>query len=125
MSDALSARPGAKQQTWVMLTSNTGANGSNVSGEEVTYTLSTASEQAIAQEPLVMASAATNAEIGRGGRSHADGAHAQAGADTVRALASNGEDVVGALCAGDGDHGVGRQFVSQGKVICQWTATGA
>ena len=34
-------------------------------------------------------------------------------------LTSSGEDVVGALCAADGTKGVGSQYVSQGKVICQ------
>lgn len=32
---------------------------------------------------------------------------------------SNGSDVVGALCAGDGTKGVGSQYVNQGKIICQ------
>lgn len=34
------------------------------------------------------------------------------------AIASNGESVVGSLCARD-FKGVGSQYVSEGKVICQ------
>lgn len=35
----------------------------------------------------------------------------------VSCIASNGQDVIGALCARDGK-GVGSQFVTEGKVIC-------
>lgn len=55
---------GNDQTIFAMLTSNTGANGSNVSEEDVAYTLSQANEQAVT---YVMASGHSHAEIGRGG----------------------------------------------------------
>lgn len=41
------------------------------------------------------------------------------GGQTLRSVPSNGEDVIGALCARD-FKGVGNQYVSEGKVIVQW-----
>lgn len=41
------------------------------------------------------------------------------GGQALRSLPSNGDDVVGALCARD-FKGIGNQYVSEGKVILQW-----
>lgn len=41
------------------------------------------------------------------------------GGSTLHSLPSNGEDIIGALCARD-FKGVGNQYVSEGKVIVQW-----
>ena len=40
------------------------------------------------------------------------------GGEAVHCVLSNGRDVIGALCARD-YKGVGSQYVSEGKVICQ------
>lgn len=40
----------------------------------------------------------------------------KAGGATVRCVSSNGDDVIGALCARD-YKGVGTQYVNEGKVI--------
>lgn len=44
------------------------------------------------------------------------------GGSALRCVSSNGEDLVGALCARD-FKGVGSQYVNEGKVIVQWTQT--
>lgn len=45
---------------------------------------------------------------------------AQSGGGTANGcLSSNGDDVIGALCARD-SKGVGSQYVSEGKVILSW-----
>ena len=166
-------------------TGHTVQNGRGISSDDVSYTISTSSDQAVA-EPIVMASGQTNAEIGAGGvaptltvlheapllataltcspafarptgissssttRASAaadfcstrdrggfdpicvadDNAHAAIGENfagslkvgeaTVRCVSSNGEDVIGALCARD-HKGVGSQYVSEGKVILDRT----
>ena len=43
------------------------------------------------------------------------------GGESSDYVLSNGDDIVGALCAADGPKGVGSQYFYQGKVICQRT----
>lgn len=88
LSGALAAQPGAKQQTYV----------------------------AQSVQPVVMASAHYNAEIGEGGgRADPHSAHRQG-----RACTSNGEDVFPSLCATDGDKQfIDNQSVGGGRLIIQ------
>ena len=46
------------------------------------------------------------------------------GGGDVRSYASNGQDVVGALCARD-SKGVSSQYIAEGKVVCQTVTTDA
>ena len=62
ISGALSAQPGMKQTTYVISTANTNANGSNVSQDDVSYTLDGTNCNAVC-----MASGQANAEINQDG----------------------------------------------------------
>jgi DNA (cytosine-5)-methyltransferase 1 len=72
------------------------------------------------QNVVCMASTHTNAEIGMN-LSPTLTAHASKDAPVL--FVSNGDEVVGALCARD-HKGVGSQYVEEGKVICQRVTKG-
>jgi DNA (cytosine-5)-methyltransferase 1 len=135
-------------QAVALQTGHTAANGSGINTDDVSYTVSTSSDQAVAFaqntrdevrivggdrqmvgalaaspgakqqsyvcQPVCMASAAANAEIGEQ-ICQTIMAHA---AKTPPIVLSNNADVVGALCARD-YKGVGKQYAEEGKVICQ------
>jgi DNA (cytosine-5)-methyltransferase 1 len=122
-------------------TANTNANGSNVSDEGTAYTLDLANSNAIAfaqntrDEVRIFQGdgqvvGALAAQPGMKQTSYVcmadDNAKASIDADMCGSLKvgggatvnSNGENVVGPLCARD-FKGVGSEYVSEGKVICQ------
>lgn len=100
-------------------TANTGANGSGIA-DEVAHTIDTTGPEAVAFAQN------TRDEVRLQGDGTISGAlSAQPGmkqttyvAQRVNAQASNGEEIVGALCARD-YKGVGDEYVREGKVICQ------
>lgn len=146
-------REGGGIQPIVMMTANTSANGSNVSEDGVAYTLDRTNSNAVAfvqntrdevrlqggdgsvvgalcadagakQQTYVMASAATNAEIGVGGGvPDADGAQLARAADTLpRAMTSNNRDVFPSLCAADGSKRfIDNQSVDGGRLVIERT----
>jgi hypothetical protein len=113
--------------------------------EDVSATLSCANTQTLFQPTICMGSTQTNAEVtedfcpAQCARQYKDppvicvaddnvnaaidedmsGSLKVGGGQTLRSLPSNGDDVVGALCARD-FKGIGNQYVSEGKVILQW-----
>lgn len=110
ISGALSAQPDVKQQTYLAeCLTPWDVQSKRVHGEGgVSPTLSSGTSEGMNIQPVVMASAHTNAEIGwGGGRSFSDGACREAAAHT-----SNGEDVFPALCATDGS----KQFIDNQSV---------
>lgn len=92
-------------------TGHTSGNGCGFNTEDVSYTISTSVDTAIA-EPIAMASGQAHAEIGAGGGgSDADG--------TARgAVTSNGSDVFPSLCATDGSKQfIDNQSVNSGRLL--------
>ena len=160
ISGALSAQPDVKQQTYLAeCLTPWDVQSKRVHGEGgVSPTLSSGTSEGMNIQPVVMASAHTNAEIGWGGVAPSLMAHAEkqppilatertssprsarpmgasSSSTTNRSgeggscstqdrrdfddcVASNGDDVIGALCARD-FKGVGSQFVGEGKVVVQ------
>lgn len=102
ISGALSASAGMKQTAYVMLTSNTSANGSNVS-EDVAYTLDRSSSNAV----MCMGTGQANAGIMEDSSPTLTAAHEQPIVFS---------DTVGSLCASD-SKGIGNQYVDCGKVV--------
>ena len=100
-------------------TANTGANDSGIA-DEVAHTIDTTGPEAVAFAQN------TRDEVRLQGDGTISGAlSAQPGmkqttyvAQRINAQASNGEEIVGALCARD-YKGVGDEYVQEGKVICQ------
>ena len=90
-------------------TANTGANGSGIT-EEMAHTIDTTGPEAI----MCIADDNANAAIDV----NLCGSLKVGGGGSVHSYASNGEEIVGALCARD-YKGVGNEYVGEGKVICQ------
>lgn len=92
-------------------TGHTSGNGSNINLDDVSYTISTSNDQAVA-EPIVMASGQANAEIEAGGGcSDTDGS-------ARSPVTSNGSDVFPSLCATDGSKQfIDNQSVSGGRLL--------
>ena len=138
--------PDVLTPTYAIRTANTGANGCGVS-DEAAYTLDGTNSNAVIciqdgqanggicedhaptlnamhEQPIVIDRAAYNqGENAAYPPPHrADGSDGPAGCEgSQRCSASNGEDVVSALCARDWK-GVGSQYVTDGKVVCQPTS---
>ena len=94
---------------------NSGTN-AQMAVEELTPTIKADGKAHAVAQPLVMASAHYNAEIGEGG----GGADAHRPHSQGRACTSNGADVFPALCATDGDKQfIDNQSVSGGRLIIQ------
>lgn len=114
VAGALCADAGAKQQTYVLQTANGNANGSNVSEDDVSYTIDRSNSNAVAQ---CMTTGQANAEIVDDMCPTLNTAHEQPIASyPIDIILSNGDDVIGTLAARDGK-GVGNQFVNEGKVV--------
>jgi hypothetical protein len=116
---ALAASPGAKQQSYVAQRMAMTQYGSEVAGT-LTARADSSPCSDRGQNVVCMASTHTNAEIGMN-LSPTLTAHASKDAPVL--FVSNGDEVVGALCARD-HKGVGSQYVEEGKVICQRVTKG-
>lgn len=118
ISGALSAQPGMKQRTYLAeCLTPWDVQSKRVHGEDsMSPTLQAGSHESQNIQPIVMASAHSHAEIGEGGVAPSLMAHAQKQPPIL--ATSNGEDVIGALCARD-FKGVGSQYVGDGKVVVQ------
>lgn len=113
ISGALSAQSGMKQTTYVAQ-----RMAATQYGEEVAGTLTARHDSSPCadrgQNVVCLADDNANAAV------DVDmcGALKVGGGGSVRSYASNGEEVVGSLCARD-YKGVGNEYVGEGKVICQ------
>jgi DNA (cytosine-5)-methyltransferase 1 len=120
ISGALAAQPGMKQQTYLAeCLTPWDVQSKRVHGENgVSPTLSSGTGEGMNIQPVVMASAHYNAEIGEGGcHADPDGPRREAGAST-----SNGEDVFPSLLATDGDKQfIDNQSVDGGRLVLQPT----
>lgn len=118
---SLKSRTGA--DTYIKPDGSVGTAGKGaLVSEECAFTLATRVDQTIAQTVVI-----DRASFNQGANARFPPPHREAGRDghaggeepaCGRVFASNGEDVVGTLCARDW-RGVGNQFVREGKVICQ------
>ena len=120
LSGALAAQPGMKQQTYVAEPTNCltpwDVQSKRVFAERScapTLQSGTHEHNQHVAEPLVLASAHYNAEIGEGGGPHSDCPHPEGCACT-----SNGEDVFPPLCATDGSKQfIDNQSVNSGRLL--------
>ena len=110
---ALSAQPGMKQTSYVCMQDGQAKGGIS---DDVSTTLNSSHEQ-----PIVIDRAAFNQGENAQYDPHIEqgGGHGRIGcARPACCMPSNGGDVIGPLCARD-HKGVGSEYVSEGKVICQ------